>query len=163
MPSGRLCVTCTGCTHISRNLTSRLTAILKASGSQLTHQAVITNFSQSSKLANHGNLHVLIVGYNDVRSDPTIVSLAKKYDVQPTQIILAWHLKRGVVTVPKSSSVQHQKENLAVRSLPSQWYVFIRLTGIPLRSFRPCRRRTSRPSTNLTRIPGSVIRLTSAD
>ena len=55
------------------------------------------------------------VGYGTVRSDATIVSLAEKYKVQPAQIILAWHRKRGVIVVPKSSSAEHQKENLDVR------------------------------------------------
>ncbi|KAH8082848.1 NADP-dependent oxidoreductase domain-containing protein [Cristinia sonorae] len=51
-------------------------------------------------------------GYGTVRADPTIGALAEKYKVQPAQVILAWHLKRGVIVVPKSSSAEHQKENL---------------------------------------------------
>jgi glycerol 2-dehydrogenase (NADP+) len=58
-------------------------------------------------------------GHEKVRSDPTIVALAEKYKVTPTQIILAWHLARGVVALPKSANVDRQKENLAVRILPS--------------------------------------------
>lgn len=56
-------------------------------------------------------------GYGTVRADPVINELAKKYNVQPAQIILAWHGARGVVAVPKSSSVAHQKENLELPTL----------------------------------------------
>ena len=59
-------------------------------------------------------------GYATVRSDPTIVELAKKYNVTPAQVILAWHLSRGVVVVPKSSNEQHQKENLAPPTLSKE-------------------------------------------
>jgi glycerol 2-dehydrogenase (NADP+) len=54
-------------------------------------------------------------GHEKVRSDPTIVALAEKYKVTPTQIILAWHLARGVVALPKSANIDRQKENIAVR------------------------------------------------
>lgn len=53
-------------------------------------------------------------GYNNVRSDPLIVELAAKYKVAPAQIVLAWHLARGVVVVPKSSNAERQKENVNV-------------------------------------------------
>ncbi|KAK7685563.1 hypothetical protein QCA50_011430 [Cerrena zonata] len=59
-------------------------------------------------------------GYATVRSDPTIVSLAAKYKVTPAQIILAWHLSRGVIAVPKSSNSLHQQENLAPPTLSTE-------------------------------------------
>ncbi|KAJ7663831.1 NADP-dependent oxidoreductase domain-containing protein [Mycena polygramma] len=55
-------------------------------------------------------------GHATVRSDPTIVTLAEKYKATPTQIILVWHVARGVVVVPKSANAGRQKENLTVRS-----------------------------------------------
>lgn len=57
----------------------------------------------------------LLIGYATVRNDPTIGEIAAKYKVTPTQIILAWHLARGVVVVPASHNAEHQKENLDVR------------------------------------------------
>jgi len=59
-------------------------------------------------------------GYGIVRADPTITELAKKYSVQPAQIILSWHVTRGVIAVPKSSSAEHQKENLELPKLDSE-------------------------------------------
>ncbi|KAF8913278.1 reductase AKOR2 [Mucidula mucida] len=51
-------------------------------------------------------------GRETVRSDPKIVELAAKYIVTPTQLILGWHLARGVPIITKSTNVKRQKENL---------------------------------------------------
>ncbi|KAJ7462971.1 NADP-dependent oxidoreductase domain-containing protein [Mycena latifolia] len=56
-------------------------------------------------------------GYQKLRSDPVLVGLAEKHKVTPTQIILAWHVARGVVAVPKSSNAGRQKENLILPTL----------------------------------------------
>ncbi|THH26319.1 hypothetical protein EUX98_g7865 [Antrodiella citrinella] len=56
-----------------------------------------TNIQATFKLtANQSGLAV-------VRSDPTIGELAQKYAATPAQIILAWHIMRGVVPTPQSS------------------------------------------------------------
>ncbi|KAF7345381.1 Aldo/keto reductase [Mycena venus] len=59
-------------------------------------------------------------GHDKVREDPTIVALAEKYKVKPTQIILAWHLARGVVAVPKSANSDRQKENITLPTLSAE-------------------------------------------
>ncbi|TCD61743.1 hypothetical protein EIP91_007992 [Steccherinum ochraceum] len=59
-------------------------------------------------------------GYDKVRNDSTIVAIAKKNGVTPTQTILAWHLKRGVIAIPKGTSVKHQKENLDLVTLSEE-------------------------------------------
>ncbi|KAI0638018.1 Aldo/keto reductase [Trametes polyzona] len=51
-------------------------------------------------------------GYKTVLTDPTITELAEKYNATPGQIVLSWHVARGVAVVPKSSNVQRQKDNL---------------------------------------------------
>lgn len=53
-------------------------------------------------------------GYATVRSDPVIVEIAEKYKVTPTQVILAWHVSRGVHAVPCSKNPKHQAENIDV-------------------------------------------------
>ncbi|KAJ7452124.1 reductase AKOR2 [Mycena galericulata] len=65
---------------------------------------------------------IAVVAYNPsgtdiVRKDPVIVELAAKYEVTPTQIILAWHLSRNVVVIPKSTNEERQKENFDVVNL----------------------------------------------
>ena len=61
-----------------------------------------------------------------MRNDPTILELADKYKVTPAQIILAWHVARGVAVVPKSSNEQRQRDNINV-SVPVPPYYAIRL------------------------------------
>lgn len=46
--------------------------------------------------------------------EPIIQKLAKKYDKNTGQIILRWHTQRGVVPIPKSSSLIHQRQNLDI-------------------------------------------------
>ncbi|OCH84242.1 Aldo/keto reductase [Obba rivulosa] len=56
-------------------------------------------------------------GYERVRQDPLIAQLAEKYKVTPAQIILSWHVGRGVSAVPRSHNSQRQQDNITV-SLP---------------------------------------------
>ncbi|PPQ88565.1 hypothetical protein CVT25_009945, partial [Psilocybe cyanescens] len=56
-------------------------------------------------------------GYSVVRGDPLIVSLAEKYKVTPTQVILAWHVSRKTVLVPTSKDSTRQKENLTIPNI----------------------------------------------
>lgn len=49
-----------------------------------------------------------------VLQEPLIQSLATKYGKNVGQIILRWHTQRGIVPVPKSSSLVHQRLNLDI-------------------------------------------------
>lgn len=51
-------------------------------------------------------------GYAQVANDPTVVSIAAKYNVSPAQVSLAWHLARGTTAVPKSTNSERQAGNL---------------------------------------------------
>ncbi|KAJ7164525.1 NADP-dependent oxidoreductase domain-containing protein [Mycena filopes] len=51
-------------------------------------------------------------GREPVRTDPTIVALAAKYNATASQVILAWHLSRGVVAIPGSTDAARQRENI---------------------------------------------------
>ena len=48
----------------------------------------------------------------DLFKNPVIKSLCEKYDRAPAQIILNWHLYRGLIPIPKSSNEGRLKENL---------------------------------------------------
>lgn len=87
-----------------------------------------------------------VSGYNTVRSDPTIIELAEKYKTTPGQIIISWHVARGVAVVPKSSNEQRQKDNLNVRSPARPWFFSadVRLTS--MRRFWTWIRKTSNAS-----------------
>lgn len=47
-------------------------------------------------------------------SDKTIVAIANAHGVSAAQVILRWHLQRGVVAIPGSSNPAHIKENVSV-------------------------------------------------
>lgn len=49
-----------------------------------------------------------------VLQEPLIQKLATKYGKNVGQIILRWHTQRGIVPVPKSSSLVHQRLNLDI-------------------------------------------------
>lgn len=49
-----------------------------------------------------------------VLQEPLIQNLATKYGKNVGQIILRWHTQRGIVPVPKSSSLVHQRLNLDI-------------------------------------------------
>ncbi|THV02576.1 Aldo/keto reductase [Dendrothele bispora CBS 962.96] len=56
-------------------------------------------------------------GHEKVRKDPTIVRLAEKYNVSANQLIMAWHVARGVMPVPKSADPERQKQNITLPKL----------------------------------------------
>ncbi|KAH9938306.1 NADP-dependent oxidoreductase domain-containing protein [Fomitopsis serialis] len=56
-------------------------------------------------------------GYSAVLTNPVIVELAEKYRTSAAQVVLAWHLARGVIVVPKSADPQRQKDNLTLPAL----------------------------------------------
>jgi alcohol dehydrogenase (NADP+) len=49
--------------------------------------------------------------------DPTIADIAERRDATPAQVLLSWALHRGTVTIPKSTTPQHIRENLAAADI----------------------------------------------
>jgi 2,5-diketo-D-gluconate reductase A len=47
-------------------------------------------------------------------AEPVITDLAQRYGKTPAQIVLRWHIELGLVTVPKSSTPQRIRENIAL-------------------------------------------------
>jgi diketogulonate reductase-like aldo/keto reductase len=43
-----------------------------------------------------------------------VTSIAEKYGVTPGQVVLRWHVERGVIAIPKSATPSRQRENLDV-------------------------------------------------
>uniref|UniRef100_A0A672T0T4 Aldo-keto reductase family 1, member A1a (aldehyde reductase) n=1 Tax=Sinocyclocheilus grahami TaxID=75366 RepID=A0A672T0T4_SINGR len=46
--------------------------------------------------------------------DPRVVSLAKRYNKTPAQVVIRWHIQRGVVCIPKSVTPSRIKQNIEV-------------------------------------------------
>ncbi len=65
---------------------------------------VVTAYSPLGGRASDGN----------ILADPTIVEIATKLDRTAAQIILRWHLQRGVVVIPKSKSEHRIIENFDI-------------------------------------------------
>ncbi|MGJ9407240.1 aldo/keto reductase [Nesterenkonia aurantiaca] len=47
----------------------------------------------------------------DQFADPVLTEIARRLGVTPAQVMLRWHLQRGVVAIPKSSSPERIKSN----------------------------------------------------
>lgn len=43
---------------------------------------------------------------------PELKAIGDKYGKTPAQVILRWHLQRGIVVIPKSTHIERMKENL---------------------------------------------------
>ncbi|WP_040166537.1 aldo/keto reductase [Microbacterium gorillae] len=50
---------------------------------------------------------------NDVVGEPVVAEIAAAHGISPIQTILAWHVARGVLPLPKSADPGRQRENLA--------------------------------------------------
>lgn len=53
-------------------------------------------------------------GRKGLFQDPVLAELGRSYGKTPAQIILRWHLQRGVVVIPKSTHRERMEENLDV-------------------------------------------------
>lgn len=51
---------------------------------------------------------------NSILDNEKILSIAEKYNKTPAQIVLRWDIECGIVTVPKSSNMQRQKQNIDI-------------------------------------------------
>jgi len=56
-------------------------------------------------------------GYANVLEHPVIVKIAKKHDVSPAQVALAWAVQRGTTAAAKSSNPTRQKQNITLPKL----------------------------------------------
>lgn len=53
-------------------------------------------------------------GRGGLFDDPVLAAIAKLYGKTPAQVILRWHLQRGVVIIPKSTHIERMRQNLDV-------------------------------------------------
>lgn len=48
---------------------------------------------------------------------PVVIEIAERHEVSPVQAVLAWHVARGAVPLPKSANPARQAENLAAAGI----------------------------------------------
>ena len=54
-------------------------------------------------------------GYTSaIFNNETIADIARAHGVTSAQVVLRWHLQRGVVAIPGSSNPDHIRENISV-------------------------------------------------
>ncbi len=53
-------------------------------------------------------------GRGDMFNLPELKAIAEKYNKTVAQVILNWHLQRGIVVIPKSTHIERMKENFDV-------------------------------------------------
>jgi 2,5-diketo-D-gluconate reductase A len=53
-------------------------------------------------------------GRSDMFATPLLAEIGKKYGKTVAQIILRWHLQRGIVVIPKSTHIERMEENFKV-------------------------------------------------
>lgn len=71
------------------------------------------------------------LGKRRVLDDPLVCSLAEKYRVSPAQICLKFALQRGVVPLPKASSLERMRQNMDLFSFELEEEDLYRLTCMP--------------------------------
>lgn len=80
-------------------------------------------FPQTDAVAMHAERGIRTVAWSplgrgrELLAEPVIVEIAAAHGITPAQTVLAWHAARGVVSIPKASSVEHQQANLDAASV----------------------------------------------
>lgn len=80
-------------------------------------------FPQSDQLDYHREHGIITEAWSpigrgrDLLAEPVIAEIAAAHDISPAQAVLAWHVARGTVAIPKASSLEHQVANLAAASV----------------------------------------------
>lgn len=80
-------------------------------------------FPQAEALEVHRELGIITEAWSplgrgqELLAEPVINEIAAAHGASPAQVVLAWHLARGVVVIPRASSLEHQRANLAAADL----------------------------------------------
>jgi diketogulonate reductase-like aldo/keto reductase len=77
-------------------------------------------FPQVDALAYHREHGVITESWSplgrgsDLLVNPVIVTIAGEHQITPAQVVLAWHVHVGALPIPKSKSIERQRENLDI-------------------------------------------------
>jgi len=80
-------------------------------------------FPQEEQLAYHREHGIITEAWSPIGrakallEEPAIVEVAAAHEISPAQAVLAWHVARESVAIPKASSLEHQRANLAAASV----------------------------------------------
>lgn len=80
-------------------------------------------FPQTEQLAYHREHGIITEAWSPIGrakallEEPVIGEIAAAHGIAPAQAVLAWHVARESVAIPKASSLEHQRANLAAASV----------------------------------------------
>lgn len=80
-------------------------------------------FPQTEQLAYHREHGILTEAWSPLGkgsallSEPVVVEVAAAHGISAAQAVLAWHVARETVAIPKATSLEHQTANLAAGSV----------------------------------------------
>ena len=106
---------------VSNFTVEHLTRIIDATGVvPATNQIELHPHLQQNELVAFHETHGIAttswspLGRGAVLGDDVIAAIAAKYGKTPAQVILRWHVERGLVVIPKASSAARLAENLDI-------------------------------------------------
>ena len=111
---------------VSNHPLPQLTEIIEATSVvPAIHQIELHPYFQQRELREAHGEHGIVTqswgplgqGKSDLLENDAITSIAAAHDASPAQVVLAWHLAHGIVTIPKSVTPARIVENLAAAEL----------------------------------------------
>jgi 2,5-diketo-D-gluconate reductase A len=81
------------------------------------NQIELHPYFQNREVAAHGEEHGIAteawspIAQGDVLDDRQIAAIAKEHERTPAQVVLRWHIQRGSIVFPKSSTPERIREN----------------------------------------------------
>ena len=108
-----------GISNFNENLDDFLLhAKLKPSVIQVECHPYFAQHDLKNKISCYGTIieswYPLGHGDSVLLNEPIFVKLGKKYHKTTAQIILRWHIQEGNIVFPKSTNIQHLKENIDI-------------------------------------------------
>lgn len=105
---------------ISNFNTTQMTQAIEILGEDeiFSNQVEVHPYLQNTKVTDFCNKHNILVtaympfAYGDVLKDETIISIADKHQVTAAQVVLAWVIQQGFVTIPSSTKEKNLASNL---------------------------------------------------
>lgn len=80
-------------------------------------------FPQEEQLAYHREHGILTEAWSPLGraqalvEEPVLIEIAEAHSITPVQAVLAWHVARETVSIPKAASREHQESNLAAAEI----------------------------------------------
>ena len=93
-------------------------------------------FPQVEQIAYHREHGILTEAWSplgrgkELLDEAVILEIAASHGISPAQTVLAWHVARGVVSIPKASTLEHQVANLAAAEVALDEAEVLAITGL---------------------------------